>query len=237
MVCLIASFPLFAKAPNPLCLNVTDPTFHTGNGSPANPYFICNQLQFSRLSTEPALLSKSFKLESDLSFAQSNFQVIGSLAQPFTGSLNGNNHTLSAITIPLNQVYLGIFSYLSHATIKNLNLNGLTMKGNYGYYSGGLVGWSVSSTIDNIKINKLAMNGPDYSGGLIGHSNYDNISNIVVQGTIFQNYGTDAGGGLIGESNATTISSCAAHVNLVQADTTAFGSVLCRWVNWCRQHQ
>lgn len=217
------SFQLQATTPNSICTGVTGPNFTRGDGTPGNPFLICNQAQFAQIGTDATRLSQSYILGADLSFNGMAFPMIGALGNPYRGTFDGNGYTLSSISIDGGfNSYIAIFRYVENATVKNLFIDGVSAS-NVGQFVGGLAALVKFSTITNIKIKNINLPGPDYSGGLIGEADNSSISNVSTQGTMAQNFGTDAGGGLIGLAFDCQISNSVSHVNLVQASTTAFG--------------
>lgn len=216
------SFSIFAKSPNLLCTGVTGSAFTSGDGTLANPYLVCNPLQFATIGSNATLLNQNFTLGADLNFNGIAFQMIGTQATPFQGKFNGNGYTLSSITLPADATTPAIFPHIKNAAINNLFINGLTST-SLQSPAGGLAALSEGSTLTNIRISNLNIKGSDYSGGLIGNAQSSIISRCSVQGIIHQTFGTDGGAGFIGYAYQSQISSSVSHVNLVQADTSSFG--------------
>jgi len=122
----------------------------------------------------------------------------------FTGSFNGQNHTISNLTINLpGTADVGLFGFVSGTTsvIQNVGLVGGSISGNtevgelVGYHSGG----TISNSYATGRVTGASNNNV---GGLVG-ANYGTISNsyatVTVSGT-----GTNVGG-LVG-ANVGTIS-------------------------------
>jgi len=138
-----------------------------------------------------------------------NFKPIGSSTTPFTGTFNGNHHTITGIETALfyggaviEQVHSGMFAYISGATVKNV----VTVDGSA----------TVVAYLDEIAVNVLYPPGsPErmewvYSQGtgmIVGkafaNSIVDNCSN---SGTSIALYFV---GGIVGyNSEASTVSNC-----------------------------
>ena len=220
----LISLSLLAKTPNPLCAGVTGSSFTSGNGTLANPYLICNTLQFASIGASPTLLNQNFVLGANLSFLGKSFVMIGSQSTPFQGTFDGNGYTLSSISLSSNSDYLAIFPSTNNATIKNLLLNSINIGGQPFQYVAGLIAYANGTTITNVRITNLKMSfAAIYSGGLVGQATYSTISNVSVQGTMQHFFGTKHSGGLVGEANYSHISSCASHVNAILFTPTDFG--------------
>ncbi|WP_099192677.1 GLUG motif-containing protein [Tepidibacter mesophilus] len=114
-------------------------------------------------------LSAHYRLENNIDLQNIEWSPIGTSTVPFTGSLDGNGYKISNLKI-------------SKSTINNI----------------GLFGYVKDSSIKNLKINNVNIQGQNNVGGLIGYStgNY-NVQNCSVIGT-GSIYGTEFIGGLIG---------------------------------------
>ncbi len=128
----------------------------------------------------------------------------------FTGTYNGNNKTISNLTIDSDIIrYMGLFGYvgiggtLENITLENVNINSSRSNpyvgGLAGYNRGNVTNCSVSGSI-------TATESGAYIGGLVGGSSGGTIDNnssscIVTGGENVSN----AVGGLIGYSSSTNI--------------------------------
>lgn len=110
-------------------------------------------------------LAASYILMKDVDLsAYSNWEPIGSYtaSTPFTGVFDGNNKTISGLTINSIKSYLGLFGYAYGATIENLTLKDVSVVGVE--YIGAIVGYLQGvSTIENCGVE---------SGSLVGSSSY-----------------------------------------------------------------
>ncbi|AIQ57657.1 FN3 associated domain-containing protein [Paenibacillus borealis] len=126
-------------------------------------------------------------------------------ANPFEGTLEGNNHLIDGLTLQPVYKYSGLFGVIgTKAIVQNINLEPLSVSGNQ--YTGVLAGTNLG-TVNNVDLKLLG--GVKVSGGIVG-------------GIIGQNSGSIAGlqltldggsrietvadhgiaGGLIGENTA-----------------------------------
>lgn len=94
----------------------------------------------------------------------SNFEPIGTETNPFKGTFNGNGYTISGIDISSTGSNVGIFGYVTDATIKNLITQGTKIEGVS--YVGGIVG-NGTGTIENC-INNVPIIGTEAEGKWIG---------------------------------------------------------------------
>jgi hypothetical protein len=135
----------------------------------------------------------------DLSqFIQENYPTqgwlpIGNSSSAFKGQFDGNGKKITNMTINRPTANdLGLFVYISDATIQNVSIQGNIQGKNY---LGGLVGHIshsprygyLSSSISNVK-TEVTISGNDYLGGIIGY-----IENW---------YGSPSGGGSAYSSGA-----------------------------------
>ena len=79
-----------------------------------------------------------------------NITPIGTISNVFAATFDGNNNNLSGLNISVAGNNVGLFGYISGATIKNLTVNG-SVKGSQ--YVGGVVGYALNSTIENVTNN------------------------------------------------------------------------------------
>lgn len=140
-------------------------------GSPRNPYVIGKKEQLTRLSAIVGGTSAVNSIKNDTYVyvqAQSgdysgayfkladnipsvgNITPIGSNTHSFAGNFDGNKKTISGLNISVAGNNVGLFGYISGATIKNLTVNG-SVKGSSNV--GGVVGYALNSTIENVTNN------------------------------------------------------------------------------------
>ena len=123
-----------------------------GSGTEADPYIIDNIEKMNLLSSRAAAGNefggKFFRLDADLDYSEvsvtdgKNFTPI----KNFRGTFDGNDHSLSGITIDTPDTdVVGIFYSLTGGKLKNLTVKNSTIRGNY--YVGGIVAIISSSTI------------------------------------------------------------------------------------------
>ncbi len=175
--------------------------FAGGDGTEANPYLIETKEHLSNVRNH---LDAHFKMIADVSFSDSDFSEgglyynngagwlpIGDERVPFTGFFDGNNHTISGISITSTvegDMYAGLFGYATGG-IKNVNIanSRISINGNstaqsttYDYiYVGALVGYGRYATMENchhsgtvdVICSSTTQKYYIYAGGLAGYAN------------------------------------------------------------------
>jgi hypothetical protein len=181
-----------------------------GAGTPASPYLICNPNQLAYLSSISTDWGSSFALGADLdmsAFGPSDvvpFTSIGTATTPFSGTFDGQGHTIANVTIDLpSQDNVGFFGMVSGSTalIERLTLSQLNITGQDN--TGGLAGQVSAATILACSTSGV-VNGDAAVGGLVGNINEATIvsssaSSAAVSGAKLSSNPSDGIGGLIGD--------------------------------------
>ena len=115
-----------------------------------------------------------YKLTNDIDVKDKKFYMIGSGNNIFTGTIEGNNKTIS--NVDFTTISGGIFGKFSSATVQNLTLNNIKISGND--YIGTLASESNASQINNVLVENINIDAKNDLGGLIGKSVSDNIVNV-----------------------------------------------------------
>ncbi|HEX7983366.1 MAG TPA: YDG domain-containing protein, partial [Duganella sp.] len=195
-----------------------------GNGSASSPYLLTDVYGLQGAATLPS--STWFSLAGNIDAgataawnAGQGFAPIGNSDHPYAGTFNGNGHAIAGLTIGrAGTGNVGLFSVLGTGTIKNLTLDGGSVRG--GVNVGGVVGASqAGGVIDNVHAS-AAVTGVTNVGGLVG-DNGAAIGNASASGTVTGLAGANAAniGGLAGRNvGAIDASSASGEVN-----TTGFG--------------
>lgn len=128
-----------------------------------------------------------------------NFEPIGGGTgrKAFTGTFEGNGHTISNLTIDRPGTRdVGLFGRAEGGTVKNVSLEDVDVTG--GDYVGGLVGWNWGGHVTNSYVTG-EVSGGIVVGGLIGMSKvgHESSSRIHSSGANVTVTG-DVSGGLIG---------------------------------------
>jgi hypothetical protein len=197
-----------------------------GTGEPNDPYLIHTAEQMDAIGAEPNDWDKHFKLMADIDLdpnlpgrkvfdkaviaPDTDMDTSEYMGTPFTGVFDGNNHTISNMTIAGDR-YLGLFGKLDPgAIISNLGLESVDVKGidsdvselvglnkvitsiSYGTQRGGTVGGLAGFNSGTITTSYSTgmVSGSGVVGGLVGFNN----------GIITTSYSdaTVSGGGSVG---------------------------------------
>lgn len=127
----IAAFPVL-KAPCAMTPNPASAPFHTGSGTPADPYFICTAQELMAINNSAVHLTKYFKVGATIDMQGQSFSGIGAFpSSPFTGSFDGQDFNIVNMTLGTgSQSDLGLFNYISNgAVIKRVNLQNVVVSG------------------------------------------------------------------------------------------------------------
>lgn len=163
-------------------------SFAGGSGAAEDPYLIADGAQLARFAaivngtndmarntaacgklTADILLNDISDWENwnETTAPANTWTPIGNNSQPFTGTLDGDGHSVSGIYISTAN-YQGLVGYLYNGgTLQNLGVKASYIKG--GYRVGGLCGWN-DGTVTNC-YNTGNVTGNDYVGGVCGYNN------------------------------------------------------------------
>ena len=166
-----------------------------GEGTQASPYIINNYAQLKQVTYD---LTKYYKLNADIDLTGKNQIMIGSSIHPFTGTFDGNTHTISGINI-IGHMYNGLFGYNS-GTIKGLKVNGNVS----GFMKLGVLAGENTGTITSVMATGN-VDGFKQVGVIVG---VNNGTNALVEGVANGNLNTTVpcgrdiayAGGLVGYS-------------------------------------
>lgn len=185
------------------------PTFSGGSGTAGDPYLIGTEAQLNSIGHNPRLMDKHFRVISDLDLSGTTFYMIADRPYAFTGTFDGDNHTISNIEIS-SEVFssrLGFIGYLygTEAQIKNLTLYEPNLVAPLSWHIGSLTGMNENGTITNCHSVNANVAGWMVVGGLVGINYwYSTISGCSVTGDVSENDFMSpifsGVGGLVGEN-------------------------------------
>lgn len=186
-----------------------------GLGTSADPYQIENGTQLllfqsivngTYSSTQTANPAACAELTDNIDMRSiANFAPIGTQEHPYTGTFNGNSHSISGLSVSGSD-YVGLFGYVKGATIQNINLcdSKITATGNYA--AGGIVGFATNAAkIENCSTNNIRIDAANsrHIGGIIGYGeDSTRISNCTNTSTLAGTYNV---GGIAGSLNGSSI--------------------------------
>ena len=129
---------------------------------------------------------------------------IGNSSNQYAGTFDGDNHTITGLTLNAGD-YIGLFGEVGgNGTVKNLKLTNVNVLGNN--CVGAVVGWnegiiSGCSVSGNIK-------GYMSIGGVAGNTVNSNITDCSVEGTVTGTGKFSKAGGIIGNADRSRITEC-----------------------------
>lgn len=184
--------------------------FSGGTGTIGDPYQIATKTDLKTLSDSSIYLDKNFIQTADIYFTSADylptgdfyyggsfFSPIGNLSiVPFTGSYNGQNHTIDSLKINRGtEDGIGFFGKIFNtAAIQNLGITNINVIGKN--FVGGLAGSSdVYCTVTN-SYTTGNVSGNTMVGGLVGlNEHYSTVTNSYSSGNVS---GVQTVGGLVG---------------------------------------
>ena len=185
------------------------------------------QLLALAIATDAETLGKNYKLSANLDLTSVSFPGIGTAKHPFTGRFDGQNKTISNVTVSgADKVGVGFFGVIKGAKLQNLNLKNVSITGVE--KAGGLVGYA-QVELDKSDLSQNTANliggctvsgtvsGEKQTGGLVGHNEgkTDPDTLFSIASTIDKSSadvtvtGKDMTGGLVGENTGTITKSAA----------------------------
>lgn len=209
LFCLFLAFPWASFA------------FSGGSGTQQDPYLLRN---CPELQSMIGFVSSHFQLIDNINCNGfdygdgGGFMPIGNSSFSFTGSLDGNNFTISYLNINRStRDYVGLIGHMrSPGSIKNLTVTNSSVVGKN--RTGGIVGFSNSTgTITQVSFSGNVYGNGDV-GGLGGTVNDSTISNSHVVGNVTAiSYNV---GGLVGDAYSTKITNSSAKGEVKSTSTS-----------------
>ncbi|MBU6375143.1 MAG: cadherin repeat domain-containing protein, partial [Bdellovibrionales bacterium] len=141
-----------------------------GIGTSSNPYRICSRSHLAQLNQST---SKYFSLLRDIDMSSEAFTPIGN----FKGHFEGGGRAILNLSISApSSSYVGFFSKLSGATVRNLILSNVNVSG--AAYVGGLAGRiGPGSLVSRVSVSGSVTNlSGHWAGGLAGIAQYARIT-------------------------------------------------------------
>ncbi len=135
------------------------------------------------------------------------------IGNSYSGHFNGQGYTVSNLYMTGNDQYIGLFGYVSGATIENVTVTGSVSSmyfcdesyRNYGA-AGGIVAYLYGGTIRNCHVNMTVVGGNNI-GGICGHLDGGIIEDCTADGTVMNH--SESGwlgqpvGGIVGTNDGT----------------------------------
>ena len=188
--------------------NVAD-SFAGGDGTSGTPFQIATAGQLAYLaylaqSDNAATTDVYYALTADIDLSAHYWTPIAY----FKGHFDGNNHTISGLTINSTAEYQGLFGRIWEASLSNLRLSGVSIA--CGSFTGGLAGYAQKFTVSNCLVSG-SLSGVGCVGGLVGYFGNEGPNTFTDCGVSAAiNCTSDNIGGLFGyfEGSATSVTRC-----------------------------
>lgn len=196
-----------------------------GTGTVEDPYLISTTGDFQQLALEP---TKNYKMVADIYMSKA--AQWWAPVKNFTGSLDGDGHTIYNLGVKTTEDHAGLFGTLDlNGIAKNLIFVNPTVEvTNTNQYAGVLAGETnytydgegKATNVDSIFVYGAKISGDDQdfvaAGGLVGSANLGtNINNCSFQGEITLPNSENVGG-IVGQTrSASSVNACYANVNAI----------------------
>ena len=223
-----------------------DAVFAGGIGTQESPWQIANEGQLQQLqdNNHNVLMNAHFVLINDITLTQP-WVPIGNETHPFSGTINGNNHTIHGLYINSpNQRNVGFFGVTYYyVTISNMRFESASVTG---YRNVGIVaGSSIKTVFENIVVESSTVNGLSVddtlgalylgTGGLVGNANMSGFVNSHFSGTVSGNIAT---GGILGFASNVDIMASSVTGNVIGTRSVGgiTGNMDLQGVRICNSH-
>jgi hypothetical protein len=200
-----------------------------GNGTAQDPWQVSTPMELAAINRYPA--NGHFILTSDIDLdpnmvgctfptaviAPDTIPYSGFQGTIFAGTLNGNGHSISNLSIDTKGTgsdYLGLFGYIgTDANINGVILNNVSIMGGADSdYLGALAGYCYKCSIIECYATGNVTGRDDslYVGGLVGLSSSNIIRGSYAAINVFGGNNAASLGGLVGKENGSEITECGA---------------------------
>lgn len=177
-----------------------------------------DDLKYFKLITD-AKPNANAILISDINLGSFGFwKPIGSSGKPYTGTFDGNGHTIRCLAISASGDNFGLFGTVQDGTVKNLTVQGIINQSQNDTCNnvGGIVGCIKGSASLTNLVSKVSIKGYYDSnvGGIVGKCDESNdgitVNRCIYDENIDISNGCQNVGGIVGYADKnTTISNCA----------------------------
>ena len=121
----------------------------------------------AKQSQEDTFSGKTVTLTADINLSDHNWTPIGPNSSSFSGTFDGQNHTITGLTIDGCSTYAGLFANIYGGTVENVQLAACSITST-STYTAGICGLNSYSTIENCHILSGSIHGSQYTGGICG---------------------------------------------------------------------
>ena len=194
------------------------------DGSANNPYFIRNAEDLLKINDTYGL-DKHYRQVANVDLNGKVFSPIGPTdANSFTGSYNGNEFTISNLTLTTNDVNAGLFGVIgNYAVVSNVKLASAMISG-ASKYVGAIAGYNNGKILDcQVTDSSLATTANDsYAGGVAAV----NANTIVTSSYAGEIASARYIGGVAALNRAAKVQDCYARGEFSPTNTSLMGGVV-----------
>jgi len=174
-----------------------------GSGTQEDPYQITNATELQAMDEDR---DAHYVLATDIDASETadwnrrtGFEPVGGEGSDdaFSGSLDGQNHTISGLTIDYSERYVGLFSLLDQATVEHVTLVDADVRGEKDV--GGLAGRATESTLRNVGVGGTVTARDGTAGGVAASIGQTEVVHSYATADVTGSYDV---GGLVGKSQA-----------------------------------
>lgn len=191
-----------------------------GDGTADSPYLIADAADlkaFRDTVNAEASSTKCAKLTNDINLNNEEwipiFPTSEYITEAYAGTFDGDNHTISGLSINSSKANQGLFGAINGATVKNLKVDGNVTSSNN--YIGGIIGKIQKGSVINCSFSGtvITTKSKGYAGGIIGGTNGSTAANATILENC-ANSGSITGetkgtvGGIIGYAQFASIKNC-----------------------------
>lgn len=219
-----------------VCLSLGAWAYSSGDGSASRPYTIANKSDFQQFVSHvnkgrmgvsyatdaPDDVTKGdmygcyFKLTADIVYdgSENNYEPAGFEERRgtsvkeyyFHGTFDGDGHTISGINVTSDASKIGIFGFVSEATIKNLTVANSYFSGASSV--GAIVGEGIyAGTIENCQVmSDVTVKAWQQGGGVVGWCSEANLYGCASEATV--NCQSGSAGGVVGQMVSGSLTDC-----------------------------
>ena len=149
------------------------------DGSNARPYLITTPAGLVKLADDvnggTDYFVKYFKLGNDIDMSGVTFNGIGNGQKYFAGYFDGDNKSISNLTINSTNNYKGLFGWIAASgDVKNIILDGAVISGKSKV--GGIVGYTSGKISNCLVINSSIYTEGTYAGVIAGQYSHNNLT-------------------------------------------------------------
>ncbi|OUP29063.1 GLUG motif-containing protein [Faecalibacterium sp. An192] len=168
------------------------------------------------------ILSVNITLNCDVTL-DDTWIPIGTEQNPYTGTFDGQEHTIDGLNVSGNYEYAGLFGYIQGGTVKNLTLNSPKVTSTYEDDSGDGIGTPISpgciggvagfndGFIENCHVEGGSVHSTISAcnaGGVVGQNGGDVTGCYTTCSVILKDKDDNFAGGVVGWNNGGSVTAC-----------------------------